>query len=86
MTAIIYSKKKIDGLQGINGFYANPALFNGDTENCDIVYTDDAKIREAYESKSIEVKAIPQNKPKVEPKPKAVKAKPAGNADMFKVD
>ncbi len=66
MKTIIYSTKKI---KGIDGVYASPSLFNGDTENCDIVYTNEAKIRESYEAKGIKVVPI------VKPKPMAVKAK-----------
>lgn len=52
---VIYSSKKIKGLDGV---YASPALFNGDTENCTIAYTDDTDIKSAYEAKGILVKSI----------------------------
>ena len=52
---VIYSNTKIEGLKGV---YANPSLFNGDTEVCSVAYTDDVLIKEAYENKGIEVKSI----------------------------
>jgi len=54
---IIYSKNKIDGL---NGIYANPSIFNGDTENCKLVYTDKQDIKLAYEKKGIKVEILPK--------------------------
>jgi rRNA-processing protein FCF1 len=57
---IIYSKTEIKDLEGI---YADPELFNGDTESGKItVYTNDEAIKKAYESKGIEVLAISQPK------------------------
>ena len=58
---IIYSEKQIEGL---NGIYANPSLFNGDTENCTAVYTNDNEIKEAYVKKGVEVLEIPKVKQK----------------------
>lgn len=49
---VIYSDKKRAGLEGV---YADPALFDGNTENCTLVYADDPKIVEAYTKKGIEV-------------------------------
>ena len=62
---VVYSKSRIKGLEGV---YANPDLFNGDTEICDTVYTNDEAIKTAYESKGIKVETIA--------KPRAKKPKP----------
>ena len=62
---VIYSKKKIDGL---NGIYANPSFFNGDTENCKLVYTDRQDIKLAYEKKGIKVEILPKVAVKKAPK------------------
>ena len=56
---IIYSNKKVEGILGV---YANPELFNGDTENVKVCYTDDDKIKEAYEAKGIEVLPVTQKR------------------------
>jgi hypothetical protein len=56
---VIYSKNKVEGITGI---YADPLLFNGDTESCDLVYTNNAKIKLAYEAKGIQVIELPKAK------------------------
>ena len=53
---VIYSRKKVQGLAGV---YADPELFNGDTESgTKLVYTDDEKIRLAYEKKNVKVEPL----------------------------
>ena len=54
---IIYSTKRIEGLSGI---YANPSLFNGDTENCKQVFSDNDEIKKAYFAKGIKVSDLPK--------------------------
>jgi len=57
---IIYSKTEIKDLEGV---YADPELFNGDTESGTIVvYTDSDAIKSAYENKGVEVVAIPKKR------------------------
>jgi len=56
---VIYSSKRVEGLIGV---YADPLLFNGDTESCTSVYTDSAKIRTVYEAKGIRVEELPRQK------------------------
>jgi hypothetical protein len=58
---IIYSDEKIEGLEGV---YANPSLFNGDLENCQAVYTDREEIKQAYEKRGIKVLPLPKPKSK----------------------
>lgn len=62
---IIYSNKKISGLDGI---YADPDLFDGSTENCETVYTDSEEIKNAYQAKGIEVYPITKEVRKKQPK------------------
>ena len=45
---------------GIQGAYIAPRLFDGAIKGAEVVYTDDAKIAEAY--KGIEVKPIKKGK------------------------
>lgn len=49
---VIYSKEHI----GINGSYIDPRYFDGKVNGTDLVYTDDDKIKKAYNG--IEVKPI----------------------------
>lgn len=61
---IIYSDKQIKGL---GGTYISPRFFDGNTENAEVVYTSDEKIKKAYQEKGIEVKGFPRTtKPKIE--------------------
>ena len=55
MSTLIYSEEKV---KGIKGCYASPRLFNGDTESCDLVYTDDENILKAYRAKGIEAQPL----------------------------
>ena len=61
---VIYSKNKVDNLVGA---YADPDLFDGNTEVCNVCYTDNQKINEAYAKKGIEVRPLtqPQLKKKI---------------------
>ena len=52
---LIYSSKTI---QGISGSYIDPFRFDGVEQNVKVVYTDDAKIAEAYKADGVEVKPI----------------------------
>mgnify|MGYP006995581279 CR=1 FL=1 len=56
---VIYSRNRVEG---VKGFYADPSLFNGDTENCHLVYTDSKEIQKAYELKGIKVEPITKKK------------------------
>ena len=56
---IIYSKTKKRGLDGI---YADPSLFNGDTENVSVCYTDNQEIKDAYEKRGITVMPFTQTR------------------------
>ena len=47
---------------GIQGAYIAPRLFDGAIKDAKVVYTDDAKIAEAY--KGVEVKPITEKKGK----------------------
>lgn len=57
---IIYSDNKIEGLKGA---YASPSLFK-ECDNCELVYTDDAEIKKAYEAKGVKVAPLTAKKPK----------------------
>ena len=61
MKPVIYSNATVKGLEGV---YASPDLFDGDTEYCVLFYTDDAKIKKAYEAKGIKVEPIKKSQPK----------------------
>ena len=54
---VIYSDSRIEGLKGV---YASPSLFNGDTEKCTQVFTDEENIANAYKAKGIKVDTIPR--------------------------
>ena len=52
---VIYSNDAVDNLVGT---YVNPARFDGIMIGAKLVYTDDAKIKDAYEEFDIEVKPL----------------------------
>ena len=52
---VIYSNDVIDNLVGT---YINPARFDGIERGAKLVYTDDAKIKDAYKDTGVEVKPL----------------------------
>ena len=63
---LIYSDKEI---KGIGGTYIAPRFFDGNLEsNVEMVYTNDAKIKEAYTAKGVEVKGFPRTSQQAESK------------------
>ena len=63
---IIYSNDVVDNLVGT---YINPARFDGVERGAKLVYTDDAKIKDAYKDTDVEIKALAE-KPKATTKAK----------------
>ena len=63
---IIYSNDVVDNLVGT---YINPAWFDGIERGAELVYTDDAKIKDAYKDTDVEVKSLTE-KPKATTKTK----------------
>lgn len=63
---VIYSNNVVNNLVGT---YINPARFDGVMRGAKLVYTDDAKIKDAYKDTGAEVKAITE-KPKTTSKTK----------------
>ena len=59
---VIYSNDVVDNLVGT---YINPARFDGIERGAKLVYTDDAKIKDAYKDTDVEVKPLTE-------KPKAI--------------
>jgi len=59
MANIIYSKKKIEG---IDGRYIDPVYFDGCVRGVTKVYTDHKHIKEAYIAKGVEVVQISAKK------------------------
>jgi len=57
---VVYSNKKIEGLEGR---YINPLLFDK-VLNVKVCYTDDKKIKEAYEEAGIKVEPIKKTRAK----------------------
>lgn len=52
---VIYSNDVLDNLVGT---YINPARFDGIERGAELVYTDDAKIKDAYKDTDVEVKPL----------------------------
>ena len=52
---IIYSNDVVDNLVGT---YINPARFDGIEIGAELVYTDDANIKDAYKDTDVEVKPL----------------------------
>ena len=52
---IIYSNDVVDNLVGT---YINPTYFEGIERGAKLVYTDDAKIKDAYKDTDVEVKPL----------------------------
>ena len=52
---IIYSNDVVDNLVGT---YINPARFDGVERGAELVYTDDANIKDAYKDTDVEVKSL----------------------------
>ena len=52
---VIYSNDVVDNLVGT---YINPARFDGIAIGAKLVYTDDAKIKDAYKDTDVEVKPL----------------------------
>jgi len=52
MSTLIYSDEIVEGMEGC---YASPRLFNGDTDICNLVYTDDEDIAKIYKAKGVKV-------------------------------
>ena len=63
---VIYSNDVLDNLVGT---YINPARFDGIERGAELVYTDDAKIKDAYKDTNVEVKPLTE-KPKATTKAK----------------
>lgn len=52
---VVYSDLEI---KGVGGVYISPLYFDGVVKGAKLVYTNDAKIKEAYVAAAIETKAI----------------------------
>ena len=63
---VIYSNDVVNNLVGT---YINPARFDGIERGAKLVYTDDAKIKDAYKEYDVEVKPLAE-KPKTTSKRK----------------
>ena len=63
---VIYSNDVVNNLVGT---YINPARFDGIERGAKLVYTDDAKIKDAYKDTGVEVKPLAE-KPKTTSKTK----------------